>query len=246
MSGQPPWGQLPCLHVTVICLYLQCATPIRINLACQIDGLPTVFATCVPAAICRLIKNCGFGHATASTCPQNSLQQVLLDAIEGKAPSDACGSTSDTSTKSMAPAGSITAVQAGSEAAAAVASRTKGFLNRLLNTLNWTLTEFTVCVGDLHNLRGRRSILEAQNQYRRTGLMFELSVNFMRILEFTVVSWDGFSDDSVSSCCLSGCNKHALLRSSIHCCFQIAASCPHCSQRRGMINQYANSHMSDY
>jgi hypothetical protein len=64
----------------------------------------------------------------------------------------------------------------------------RGFINRLFTTLNWTLTEFTVAVGELHHLRGQRSILEVQNQYRRTGLMFELSVNFLRLLEFVVVS----------------------------------------------------------
>jgi hypothetical protein len=74
------------------------------------------------------------------------------------------------------------------DAAAAAVARVSGFLNKLFNTLNWTLTEFSVSVDDLHNLRGRRSILEAQNQYRRTGLMFELSVNFLRILEFAAVS----------------------------------------------------------
>lgn len=82
---------------------------------------------------------------------------------------------------------------AGDEAAASAARATtavvaRGFVNRLFSTLNWTLTEFTVAVGELHNLRGQRSILEVQNQYRRTGLMFELSVNFLRLLEFVVVS----------------------------------------------------------
>jgi hypothetical protein len=73
-------------------------------------------------------------------------------------------------------------------AATSTAAVARGFINRLFTTLNWTLTEFTVAVGELHHLRGQRSILEVQNQYRRTGLMFELSVNFLRLLEFVVVS----------------------------------------------------------
>jgi hypothetical protein len=77
---------------------------------------------------------------------------------------------------------------AAAEARAAAALVARGFVNRLFSTLNWTLTEFTVSVGELHHLRGQRSILEVQNQYRRTGLMFELSVNFLRLLEFVVVS----------------------------------------------------------
>jgi hypothetical protein len=80
-------------------------------------------------------------------------------------------------------------------------------VNRLFSTLNWTLTEFTVAVGELHNLRGQRSILEVQNQYRRTGLMFELSVNFLRLLEFVVVSgtvclrWQDWQLDSLTRAC---------------------------------------------
>lgn len=136
-----------------------------------------------------MIKEYGFGHQAASTCQQGSLQRVLLNTIEGKSSSSSAAAATDSGTTSLAPAGSAsTAADAAAGQAAAAAARTKGFLNRLFNTLNWTLTEFTVCVGDLHNLRGRRSILEAQNQYRRTGLMFELSVNFMRILEFIMVS----------------------------------------------------------
>jgi Kip1 ubiquitination-promoting complex protein 1 len=119
-----------------------------------------------------VIKDSGFGHTAFGMPPhQGSLQQLLLALLEegsATSPPPAAG-----------PADS---------AAAAAAARVRGFLNKLFNTLNWTLTEFSVSVGDLHSLRGRRSILEAQNQYRRTGLMFELSVNFLRILEFAAVS----------------------------------------------------------
>jgi hypothetical protein len=106
---------------------------------------------------------------------------------------------------STAPATDTTAAASpAAEAAEAAAARVRGFLNKLFNTLNWTLTEFSVSVDDLHNLRGRRSILEAQNQYRRTGLMFELSVNFLRILEFTVVSgWELLGGRIPGSSCSS-------------------------------------------
>jgi hypothetical protein len=121
---------------------------------------------------CRVIKDSGFGHAAFGMPPQQgSLQQSLLALLE----------------EGSAALPSPAAAPAPSDAAAA-AVRVRGFLNKLFNTLNWTLTEFSVSVDDLHNLRGRRSILEAQNQYRRTGLMFELSVNFLRILEFAAVS----------------------------------------------------------
>lgn len=82
-------------------------------------------------------------------------------------------------------------------AASGAAAVARGFVNRLFSTLNWTLTEFTVAVGELHTLRGQRSILEVQNQYRRTGLMFELSVNFLRLLEFVVVSESEIGESGV-------------------------------------------------
>jgi Kip1 ubiquitination-promoting complex protein 1 len=63
-----------------------------------------------------------------------------------------------------------------------------GFLNRLFSTLNWTLTEFTSSISELYQQRSSSRLqLEAQQKYRRTILMFELSVNLLRILEFVVV-----------------------------------------------------------
>jgi hypothetical protein len=128
-----------------------------------------------------VVRSCGFGCPEPGPPSPNSLQQVLLECISAAAPSS--------STAAEAPSTSSET----SAAAAAAAAHARGFLNRLFSTMNWCLTEFTVSVGDLHSLRGRRSILEAQNQYRRTGLMFELSVTFMRILEFVVVSCAGWT-----------------------------------------------------
>jgi Kip1 ubiquitination-promoting complex protein 1 len=126
-----------------------------------------------------VIKDTGFGHAAFGVQPpQGSLQRLLLGLLEEGTTTPALETTA---------AGDAAAAAEAAEAEAA-AARVRGFLNKLFNTLNWTLTEFSMSVDDLRNLRGRRSILEAQNQYRRTGLMFELSVNFLRILEFVVVS----------------------------------------------------------
>eukprot|EP00775_Hariotina_reticulata_P010985 gene10985-11140_t len=122
------------------------------------------------SVLMKVVRSCGFGYPDSCPASPNSLQQVLLDCINAAAPSAA------------------TAEAPSSSQAFAAAAHARGFLNRLFSTMNWCLTEFTVSVGDLHSLRGRRSILEAQNHYRRTGLMFELSVTFMRILEFVVVS----------------------------------------------------------
>jgi hypothetical protein len=64
-----------------------------------------------------------------------------------------------------------------------------GFLHRLFSTLNWTLTEFTSSLSDLAAQRGggSRLAMDAQQKYRRTILMFEMSCNLLRVLEFVVV-----------------------------------------------------------
>jgi uncharacterized membrane protein YgcG len=148
-----------------------------------------------------VIQDTGFGHARKRPYPAHSLQAVLLSLLQYTQPAAAAaagaGPPPSGAAGREAGAGAGGAAAAAPTASAAAASRgqgspspaARGFVNRLLSTLNWTLTEFTVSVGELHSLRGRRSILEVQNQYRRTGLMFELSVNFLRLLEFVVVSW---------------------------------------------------------
>jgi Kip1 ubiquitination-promoting complex protein 1 len=150
------------------------------------------FSECFVAGVllllCRVVKDSGFGHAAFGVQPPpGSLQRLLLNLLEEGLAAPTHESTA--AAAAAATASSSAVVAAPNDPAAA--ARVRGFLNKLFNTLNWTLTEFSVSVDDLHNLRGRRSILEAQNQYRRTGLMFELSVNFLRILEFVVVSARG-------------------------------------------------------
>lgn len=171
-------------------------------------------------AVCRVVQNSGFGHPVRQAHPSHSLQHVLISLLqEGTAPAAAVAASAATTPTSPQPqqqeqeqaadaaastlpspaAGRGPAGEAGAARPAAVA---RGFVNRLFSTLNWTLTEFTVAVGELHNLRGQRSILEVQNQYRRTGLMFELSVNFLRLLEFVVVSAHALFG---RASCLLGC-----------------------------------------
>jgi Kip1 ubiquitination-promoting complex protein 1 len=57
------------------------------------------------------------------------------------------------------------------------------FLNRLFNTLNWTVTEFVVVLKEVHDAVTAQRAADA-NAQRRCGLMFELSVNLERLLEF--------------------------------------------------------------
>mmetsp|Transcript_34159 Transcript_34159/g.87346 ORF Transcript_34159/g.87346 Transcript_34159/m.87346 type:complete len:796 (-) Transcript_34159:86-2473(-) len=60
------------------------------------------------------------------------------------------------------------------------------FLNRLFNTLNWTITEFTVACKELRDISqaGGRRVPDLQQHQRKCTIMFELSVNLERILEF--------------------------------------------------------------
>lgn len=58
-----------------------------------------------------------------------------------------------------------------------------GFMNRLLSTLNWTVSEFSVSVSDVSSNISWEST-QQQHQHRKCSIMFELSVNLSRILEF--------------------------------------------------------------
>jgi len=58
------------------------------------------------------------------------------------------------------------------------------FLNRLFNTLNWTITEFGVSLKEIKEGARRRQLAEHHQQQRKCTIMFELSVNLLRILEF--------------------------------------------------------------
>eukprot|EP00245_Coleochaete_scutata_P018512 TRINITY_DN967_c1_g2_i1.p1 TRINITY_DN967_c1_g2~~TRINITY_DN967_c1_g2_i1.p1 ORF type:complete len:984 (+),score=172.68 TRINITY_DN967_c1_g2_i1:39-2954(+) len=60
-----------------------------------------------------------------------------------------------------------------------------GFLNRLFNTLNWTITEFSVCLKEIKDLLDQHPPAQVQEmQQRKCLIMFELSCNLERILEF--------------------------------------------------------------
>ncbi|GMH14941.1 hypothetical protein Nepgr_016782 [Nepenthes gracilis] len=53
------------------------------------------------------------------------------------------------------------------------------FLNRLFNTLSWTMTEFSVSIREMHE---KSQVSEFQQ--RKCGVIFDLSCNLARILEF--------------------------------------------------------------
>ncbi|CAM6100145.1 unnamed protein product [Calypogeia fissa] len=57
------------------------------------------------------------------------------------------------------------------------------FLNRLFNTLNWTITEFSVVIKEMEELT-ERGCQVTDLQQRKCTIMFELSCNLERILEF--------------------------------------------------------------
>ncbi|KAF3794181.1 E3 ubiquitin-protein ligase [Nymphaea thermarum] len=53
------------------------------------------------------------------------------------------------------------------------------FLNRLFNTLSWTITEFSVSIREM-----RENYLITELQQRKSTLIFDLSCNLARVLEF--------------------------------------------------------------
>ncbi|BBN14829.1 Kip1 ubiquitination-promoting complex protein 1 [Marchantia polymorpha subsp. ruderalis] len=57
------------------------------------------------------------------------------------------------------------------------------FLNRLFNTLNWTITEFSVVIKEMQEFAERQCPVP-ELQQRKCAIMFELSCNLERILEF--------------------------------------------------------------
>lgn len=58
------------------------------------------------------------------------------------------------------------------------------FLNKLFNMLNWTITEFSVALKDIMDNLRRRQFTEIHQQQRKWTIMFELSINLERIIEF--------------------------------------------------------------
>eukprot|EP00850_Spirogloea_muscicola_P003185 SM000012S25447 [mRNA] locus=s12:1115664:1123627:- [translate_table: standard] len=57
------------------------------------------------------------------------------------------------------------------------------FLNQLFNTLNWTVTEFSAAIKEMQDTLNRRQPVQDLQQ-RKCSIMFELSCNLERILEF--------------------------------------------------------------
>jgi hypothetical protein len=69
------------------------------------------------------------------------------------------------------------------------------FLNRIFNTLNWTITEFSVAMKEMNHAVSKRQANDLQHHQRKCTIMFELSVNLERILEFlTLHLWHVFLD----------------------------------------------------
>lgn len=69
------------------------------------------------------------------------------------------------------------------------------FLNRIFNTLNWTITEFSVAMKEMNHAVSKRQANDLQHYQRKCTIMFELSVNLERILEFlTLHLWHVFLD----------------------------------------------------
>ena len=64
------------------------------------------------------------------------------------------------------------------------------FLNRLFNTLNWTLTELVLALGEVHDSLGRSRFgsdavtLVSLRQGRKASVLFNLSANLLKLLEF--------------------------------------------------------------
>ncbi|KAK3240182.1 hypothetical protein CYMTET_49961, partial [Cymbomonas tetramitiformis] len=58
------------------------------------------------------------------------------------------------------------------------------FTNRIFNTLNWTITEFSVAMKEMQDAISKRQVSDLQQHQRKCTIMFELSVNLGRILEF--------------------------------------------------------------
>ncbi|GMH38363.1 hypothetical protein BSKO_06247 [Bryopsis sp. KO-2023] len=69
-----------------------------------------------------------------------------------------------------------------------------GFLNRLFNTLNWTVTEMTVTLGEVGEHLERLAMMgrnynhpDVVRLYRKASVLFNLSINLLRLLE--LVAW---------------------------------------------------------
>jgi Kip1 ubiquitination-promoting complex protein 1 len=59
--------------------------------------------------------------------------------------------------------------------------QTADFLNRVFDNLNWTMTEFGLSLAEVDGLDDDMAAAQA---YRKCTIMFELSINLLRVLEF--------------------------------------------------------------
>jgi len=78
-----------------------------------------------------------------------------------------------------------------------------GFLNRLFNTLNWTMTELVIILCELAELLDRAQSISSQNmirQPRKTSILFSLSANLLKMLECVV--------SEVPECLVTGSRLH--------------------------------------
>ncbi len=79
------------------------------------------------------------------------------------------------------------------------------FLNQLLTTLNWTVTEFTVALGDLPSAAAPHHARDLPAQHRKCNVMFELAVSAGLVqatldctkLQSCSVQWSQFSQRRV-------------------------------------------------
>lgn len=62
--------------------------------------------------------------------------------------------------------------------------RFAAFLNRLFNTLNWTITEFIAVLKEVLQQNARRPGEDSSAAPRRAAVMFDLSIQLARLLEF--------------------------------------------------------------
>ena len=71
------------------------------------------------------------------------------------------------------------------------------FLDRLFNTLNWTITEFGVCLKEMLDAHARAQSHDLRQHQRKCTVMFELSVTLERVLEFLALEIpEAFLDSS--------------------------------------------------
>ena len=73
------------------------------------------------------------------------------------------------------------------------------FLDRLFNTLNWTITEFSVAMKEMMDITAtRRTSPDIRQHQRKCTVMFELSITLERVIEFLTLELPGVFLDADS------------------------------------------------